>query len=316
MIPARKSPLPPDPAFQVPAWTTRRVAVDSDAEAAFVAGGALLALDRVMRGDYPWAGVWRQRQALKCAVVAVRLSGRREDDAQLRDAWVLRRPGDDAGPSGTMYGAWKRLAARPLFMEAETLREVTVSLDLRWTDELEALPHWCETLRRQTSSPPLAMVQIVSRIMALGAPYELLAWWAADQMLKEMMGWPVALPLMMAQRQSAYFRTERSRKRLSPETDGFTRAVTLALADAAIDAVRFAGDIDRRAQRLLEVVPKLRAKGAGDAVDLLLSEDAVSGSLVTRKLSRFASRRLFERLLDFEAIRELSGRQNSRVFGL
>ncbi|WP_377297163.1 DUF1403 family protein [Rhizobium sp. SGZ-381] len=316
MIPARPSRQPDQPVFQVPAWATRRAAVESDAEAAFLAGGALLALDRVMRADYPWAGAWRQRQALKCGVAAVRLSGRREEEAQLRDAWVLRRPGDDAGPSGNMYGAWKRLAARPLFLEAETLKGLVGLLDLRWLDELEAVPHWCEAAARETASPPHAMAQIVSRIMALGAAYELLAWWVADQLLKEMMGWPVALPLMMAQRQSAYFRAERSQKRLSPDADGFTRALTLSLADAAIDAVRFAGDIDRRAQRLMDVVPKLRAKGAGDAIDLLLSEDAVSGSLATAKLSRFASRRLFERLLEFGAIRELSGRPNSRVFGL
>jgi hypothetical protein len=316
MIPARPSRQPHDPAFQVPAWTTRRLGVESDAEAAFLAGGALLALDRVMRADHPFAGAWRQRQALKCAVSAVRLSGRREEEAQLRDAWVLRRPGDDAGPSGTMYGAWKKLAARPLFLEAETLKGVVGMLDLRWIDDLETVPHWCEALARQTASPPLAIVQVVSRIMALGPPYELLAWWVADQVLKDMMAWPVALPLMMAARQSAYFRTERGQKRLSPDADGFTRALTLSLADAAIEAVRFAGDIDRRAQRLMDVVPKLRAKGAGDAIDLLLSEDAVSGSLVTPRLSRFASRRLFERLLDFGAIRELSGRPNSRVFGL
>ncbi|TJW46566.1 MAG: DUF1403 family protein, partial [Mesorhizobium sp.] len=43
---------------------------------------------------------------------------------------------------------------------------------------------------------------------------------------------------------------------------------------------------------------------------------AVSGSLATKNLSRFASRRLFERLQQLEAVRELSGRPTFRLFGL
>ncbi|MGX9148048.1 DUF1403 family protein [Mesorhizobium sp. 128a] len=49
---------------------------------------------------------------------------------------------------------------------------------------------------------------------------------------------------------------------------------------------------------------------------LLLSEDAVPGSLTTKNLSRFATRRLFERVQQLEAVRELSGRTTFRLFGL
>ncbi|WP_245499075.1 DUF1403 family protein, partial [Mesorhizobium sp. M7A.F.Ca.AU.002.06.1.1] len=63
-------------------------------------------------------------------------------------------------------------------------------------------------------------------------------------------------------------------------------------------------------------VPKLRAKGASDVIFLLLNEDAVPGTLTTKNLSRFASRRLFERLQQLDAVRELSGRTTFRLFGL
>ncbi|RVB81588.1 DUF1403 family protein [Mesorhizobium sp. M7A.F.Ca.AU.002.03.1.1] len=66
----------------------------------------------------------------------------------------------------------------------------------------------------------------------------------------------------------------------------------------------------------MAAVQKLRAKGASDVIFLLLNEDAVPGTLTTKNLTRFASRRLFERLQQLDAVRELSGRTTFRLFGL
>ena len=71
-----------------------------------------------------------------------------------------------------------------------------------------------------------------------------------------------------------------------------------------------------RAARLAEVAPKLRAKGAGEVVQLLLDQDAVPGTLRTEKLTRWGARRLFERLQTFDAVRELSGRASFRLYGV
>jgi hypothetical protein len=48
----------------------------------------------------------------------------------------------------------------------------------------------------------------------------------------------------------------------------------------------------------------------------LFDDDAVSGSLTTATLSRWGSRRLFERLATLEAARELAGRAAFRPYGL
>ncbi|WP_373424803.1 DUF1403 family protein [Mesorhizobium sp. SARCC-RB16n] len=114
---------------------------------------------------------------------------------------------------------------------------------------------------------------------------------------------------MIAQVFAPAFRTEAGGgKRIRPEDKSFERAVCVALALAAADACRLAAELSRRAEKLVAVAPKLRANGAAEVIFLLLNEDAVSGSLVTKNLSRFAARRLFERLQQLEAVRELSGR--------
>ena len=103
----------------VPTWL-RRAVPDAQSlgpkgldDIAIAAGAAIGALDAVVRRQERWAGAWRQRLALGAAAVATRQAGRVEDEAALRDAVLLTRPGDDVGPAGHMLLAWRRLAARP-----------------------------------------------------------------------------------------------------------------------------------------------------------------------------------------------------------
>jgi len=289
---------------------------DSTADAAFIAGGALYPLDQIVRTEPQWAGVWRQRLALKCAAAAVRLAGRVEDEVALRDAWLLRRPGDEPGPSGQILFAWKRLASRSTALDAETLEAVAGLLGIRWEGTLASLPGAFEDLRLSGAAAPFAAADIIAKTFSIRADAEMLGWWLADLLLADKLRWPAPVPLMMGQRFSALFRGEGGRGRIRPGDEGFERAVCLALVQAATEASRLAAEIARRAERLTAITPKLRAKGAGDAIRLLLSEDAVSGSLQTARLSRFASRRLFERLEQLDAVRELSGRATFRIYGL
>jgi len=62
----------------------------------------------------------------------------------------------------------------------------------------------------------------------------------------------------------------------------------------------------------------LRAKGAERVVALLLADDCVSPARAAKvaRLSDRAARRLFDRLTDLGAVRELSGRPNFRLYGL
>ena len=79
-------------------------------------------------------------------------------------------------------------------------------------------------------------------------------------------------------------------------------------------------DLARRAARLRAVTPKLRAKGAARAVDLFLTEDALTpvalANDVHSTLSDRAARRLCDRLVELGALRELTGRDSFRLYGL
>ncbi|WP_352972153.1 DUF1403 family protein [Mesorhizobium sp. M0954] len=72
----------------------------------------------------------------------------------------------------------------------------------------------------------------------------------------------------------------------------------------------------RRADHLLAVAPKLRAKGSDAVIEKLLSDDAVVASQEIAGMSDRGLRRLFDRLLEFGVVRELSGRPTFRVHGL
>ncbi|KKL98136.1 hypothetical protein LCGC14_1827420, partial [marine sediment metagenome] len=71
-----------------------------------------------------------------------------------------------------------------------------------------------------------------------------------------------------------------------------------------------------RAARLKAVTPKLRAKGAGQAVELFLTRDAVAPAALVSLNSDRAARRLCDRLVDLGAVRELTGRNTFRLYGV
>jgi len=96
-------------------------------------------LDNLVRAAPAWSGAWRQRQALTCAAAAMRLAGRSEDEAALRDAFTLRQPGAALGPAGSIFLAWKRLASRAPSLDAERLRGTADLLGIGWSAELATL---------------------------------------------------------------------------------------------------------------------------------------------------------------------------------
>lgn len=295
------SPLPSasHPVAPVPAWLRQAVAAQDGDDAAFAAGAALAALDVVVRRQERWAGGWRMRLALGAATVTARRMGRVEGEAALRDALLLTRPGDDAGPAGRLLLAWRLLAMLPAkeLLDARNLAAMLDGFGHAHADK--AAGDLAGALRPLSAGTGMAGLPGSMLAVAERHGFEpAIGCWLADAALAQRLGWAHAIPL------------------LGTEEPGRARTLPAAQARAALRAIDAFVALERPAGRLLAVAPKLRAKAAGAVVERLLSDDAIVASERIAGISDRGLRRLFDRLIELGALRELSGRTTFRIYGL
>lgn len=313
---------------RVPTWLRRAVpdaqslAGKEVADIAIVAGAAIGALDAAVRREERWAGAWRNRLALSAAAATARQAGRTEDEAALRDAVLLTRPGDDAGPAGRMLAAWRSLAgvaAEKLLTEASI---GAVMDDLGFVRDDRSVSELTDDLR-QAAAGDGTVAMMTGAIV--GAERRGCGWvlgaWLADALLAQRLGWAHAVPLLGTEaalgRSVRPLRSAAGAVATSIETNPErVKGLLAAQARAALRAIDLSAALERRADRLLAVAPKLRAKAADMVVDRLLSDDAIVASEKIAGMSDRGLRRLFDRLVELGAVRELSGRPTFRVYGL
>ena len=310
----------------LPAWARAANAPESDAEAAYLAGAALGRLDAVVRENPPWAGVFRRRLALGAGAATVRRAGRTEDEAALRDAFHLTRPGADPGPAGRHLLAWRELVARSLGQWRASFNAAAAALGVPHDEALQEAIAAAEAGAAGGRPAPFAAAQVFAfarRALTQGGGHpsrsgragegELIAAWLADAVLARRLKWPFALPLLAA----ALFSGAGGRAAADADGDGDEGAIVFAYAKGAARACDLSAELGRRAQRLLAAQPKLRAKGAPAALAALLDDDSLSASAkIGGQISERGARRLFDRLVALGAIRELTGRATFRLYGL
>ena len=278
---------------RMPAWVTSARAETLE-DVAFLSGAALSHLHLVLASPNVPHALLRERLALRAAEACVAFAGRPERAADLRDAVHLLRPGDLPGPAGETYFAWRRAVERPVSIKAldRALPTLEPSQIAVWLDAGQGAP---------VSRAARVLEAVLTEVPRAEVPGLVLA----DAALAHSLGWDHLLPLLAAGLKRADLRKRGEDLRL---------ACHRALLASAIEAARLSTDFARRAAHLNAVAPKLRAKGAGDAVEMFLSRDAVAPSALP--LPDRAARRLCDRLLDLGAVRELTGRDTFRLYGV
>ena len=155
-----------------PGWARAVHAPETDAEAAFLAGAALSRVDAIVRQNPPWGGVFRRRLALGAAAASVRRAGRIEDEAALRDAFHLSRPGGDPGPAGRFLLAKRELAARPTRQWRSSLAATAEVLGVPRYKTLEEAVEAAEACVASARPAPFAAARafaLARRVLTSGA---------------------------------------------------------------------------------------------------------------------------------------------------
>ncbi|MBL4929445.1 DUF1403 family protein [Tabrizicola sp. KVB23] len=279
----------------MPGWITSARA-ETPEDVAFLSGAALAHLHLVAQSEELPHALWRDRLALRAAELCVGLSGRRETAAQLRDALHLTRPGDDPGPAGGILRQWSRAVARPI--SVAQLGKVLEGV----SPELIAL---CLEAKGVT---PIARAAAVMEIVLSDAPRaETTALILADAALAQATGSEHLVPLLSLAMKP---------RDLARRGEDLRLACHRAVVAGVGEAIRLAADLAKQARRFRTVTPRLRARGADQAVDLFLSRDALAPATLNSLMSDRAARRLCDRLVELGVVRELTGRDSFRLFGL
>lgn len=283
----------PETLPRMPTWFTSARAETLE-DVTFLSGAALNHLHFVLgREEVPQA-LLRDRLALRAAEACVAFSGRPERAGELRDAVHLLRPGDLPGPAGETCLAWRRAAERSVSIKAlgRALPAFEPSQIAAWVDAGKGAPMTCAAMVLEAVLREAPRADVAGLILA-------------DAALAQVLGWDHLVPLLAAGLKRADLRKRGEDLRV---------ACHRAVISSVTEAVRQAADLARRAAHLMAVAPKLRAKGAGDAVAMFLSRDAVAPSALP--LPDRAARRLCDRLVDLGAVRELTGRDTFRLYGV
>lgn len=286
---------------KLPAWVTSGRA-ETPEDVAFLSGAALSHLHLVLGHDEVPQTLLRARFALRAAEACVALSGRSERAGELRDAVGFLQPGDSPGPAGETYLSWQRTVERPISVKA--LHRALSNVD---ADQITIWLDGCDPRGVGQGAPITRASTVLAAVLEDRPRDQSTALILAEAALTLALGWTHVVPLLAI---------GLKRGDLRKTGEDLHLVCHRAIVASAVEVTLEASDLSRHSARLHAIAPKLRAKGAGDAVALFLSRDAVAPTALTSLRSDRAARRFCDRLVDLGAVRELTGRDTFRLYGL
>lgn len=280
---------------KLPSWVTSGRAETLE-DVAFLSGAVLNHLHLVLADDATPQTLLRAHLALRAAEVCLTHQGRPVRAGDLRDAAAFVQPGDSAGPAGEVYLSWRRATGRPISIMALH----------RALPELEA--EQIATLLDAAQGAPIARAAAVLQAVLDERPRDIVAALVlADAALAQALGLEFILPIL-----ALGLKRGDLRKTGADLRSACHRAVVVCAAETTRQTLV----LSRGTARLLAIAPKLRAKGADDAVKRFLAEEAVAPTSLISLGSKRAARRFCDRLVELGAVREVTGRDTFRLYGV
>ncbi|MFT7136334.1 DUF1403 family protein [Sulfitobacter sp.] len=280
---------------RMPSWVTLKSAQSTE-DVAFLSGAGLSHLHSVLASAAVPQGLLRARLALRAAEAGMAIFGRPERAADLRDAVHLLRPGDQPGPAGEVYQMWDKAAGQSV--------SVSGLGDALPMHEAAQIGAWLDAGQ---GGPVVRAASVIETVLTQAPRAETAALILADAALSQVLGWRDLVPLLGFGLKPGDLRKT---------GDDLRVACHKAIVSSSGEAVKLASDLTRRAGRLNAVAPKLRAKGSDAAVEMFLTRDAVAPARLTSLRSDRAARRLCDRLVELGVVRELTGRDTFRLYGV
>ena len=229
----------------------------------FFAGAALALLDTVLRRDPACAGALRSRLALQSAAACSKILRLNADEGALRD--LRFAVAAEPPPAAKLLRLWRDLAGRPPSLDARRLALAAGLLDLPVANA-DAL---AESLSEQSRvGDPISAAAKAAAAAFSGFPDapaaegESLALWAFDIVIAIRLRWARPIPLIATKILDPGLRAPDGGRRPKPGDPAWEKHATGAIALAAASALDLAADLFRRADTLLAIAPKLRAKPA------------------------------------------------------
>lgn len=264
---------------------------------AFSSGAALAMLHIALAQSEVPQSLLRERLALRAAEACIALSGRQERIGELRDEVHLLRPGEQPGPSGAVYQQWREAISRPISVKGLHRALPKVSP--------ENLSVW---LGEKANGPVARVAAVLEAALIAHPSEEQTALILSDAVLAKSLGWKHLMPIMAAGLKS---------RDLNKRGSDLQIACHQAIVTAARQTLLMAAELTRKVERLIAVAPKLRTKRSEEAVALFLSRDAIAPAIsLSHLMSDRAARRLCDRLVHLGVVRELTGRDTFRLYGV
>ncbi|WP_281823545.1 DUF1403 family protein [Jannaschia rubra] len=282
---------------------------------AFRSGAALTVLDHLVSDPAQSVPVklLANRLALTGATATSKLEGRLAREADIRDGFHLTPPGEARGPDGDLLAYWRDAAQVRVGGTGEIV-------DLIGPDLAEDLGGWLDAgqARSRTHGPLAGCVAVLRAVLDADDRAERVACLLSDITLALALKWDTILPV------SALRLNKTALRDLAANEHGAELRVQASLLTSIENTILKARELSSRSQALEAIAPKLRAKGSALAVDLFLSEDAVTPSTMLSPLIQGtsipmtdrAARRFCDRLVELGVARELTGRPSFRLYGI